>query len=560
MRTQSLLIAGAITIAAGLLFPLSGHILDVLLIFSVSLTAAVLIITFSARRASEVSGFPLLIVLAAMLRVALSVAGSKLILSQGSAGIIIGFLGGIFVRENFVLTILAFGILTVVIFGIISRAVKSISQTTDEFVADIVPARQINIDSDLDAGLIDQNQAIELRDKIAFETGFFVSMAGAAKFILCAAVIELMVVVVDIAVSIGTAQAPAVTAQMSAGYSLYEGLQNGDLKIHATLGAGVITQISALLAAVACGCLVRKTSVQSAGDGRFVGEKAAERIKVVSSEVLYPLTAESQYGNAIVPAQTQTVAEDLEWFDESECIENERDNFSQTEVPSSEGLRRDLIKSEIKGVFELGLGLWKTAHDSDYYNSIAELIESKSDDEAKTVLMAAESIKALPVTLPVNIAMRLAQKGFRCLLIDLDLQRDAVSKVFDIDNDAPKETMKQQATAAGTPTCVSNLSVWTASRHHAVGKVDKDSDAVNMRQVIADLQSQYDRLVVYAPNIKLLGDWDSVAVWARTVMLFGKDADAKDALESSYMTDFYNLLISCGCDILQPNEVFAEMR
>lgn len=560
MRTRTLLIAGVATITTGLLLPLSGRVLDVLLIFSLSLTIAVLIITFSARRAVEVLGFPLLIVLAAMLRMALSVAGSKLILSQGSAGTIIGFLGDIFVRENFVLTILALGVLTVIIFGIISRAAKSISHTTEEFVTDIVPARQISIDKDLNTGLIDHSQAIRLRDGIARETGFFIAMTGAAKFILCAAVIELMIVVVDIVASIATAQGPPATAQMSAGYSLYEGLQNGHLKIHATLGAGMITQISALLAAMACKYLVRKTYVPCAAGGQFGRGKATERVKVVSSEVPFPPAAESQYGNAVVAIQAQATAEDVEWLDGSQCIENGKDDFSQTVPSSTKALGHDLLTSEIECVFESSPYLWKAADDSGYYGAITELIESKSGDDAKTILMTAESAKELPVTVPVNIAIRLARKGQRCLLIDFDLKRDAISSVFDINPQLAADTVYREAFTTASPTGINNLWVWSASRLTNTDKDGENHEPVNIEKALTSLENRYDRVVVYAPDMGRLADLEGIAACVQGAMLFGGEVELPDAIGDSAMRDFYKFLVSCGCNILQPRDVFAGLH
>lgn len=560
MRTKTLLIAGAVTVAAGFLLPLPDYILDVLLIFSLSLTAAVWIITFSARRAAEVSGFPLLIVLAAMLRMSLSAAGSKLILSQGSAGTIIGFFGGMLVRENFVLTILGFGALTVLIFSSISGAVKSISRTAEEFVADIVSARQNSIDNHLDAGLIDHSQAVELHNRIARETGFFAAMAGAAKFLLCAAVVELVIVLVDIVGSIVTSQGAPATAQISAGYSLYEGLQNGDLRIHATLGAGVITQISALLAVVACKYLVRKTYLPCAGDGEFIAEEAAERVKVISSEVLSPPAAKSHYGDTIVAAQAETVAQDVQWLDGPQCIENKKDDFGRKTPSPIENLGQDLLTSEIERALDPGLYLWKTADDKDYYGAITELIESKSGDGKKTILMAAESIEALPVTVPVNIAMHLARKDQRCLLVDFDLQRDAISEVFDIDRKGPNDAVQREAITTGSPTCINNLWVWSMSR---LIKTDKDSenhDPVNIKQAIASLESRYDKLIVYAPGIGRLADWQSVAACAQAAMLFGGELGLPDAVGDSSMADFFELLISCGCNILQPEEILAGLR
>ncbi len=556
MRTKTLLLAGVVTVAAGFLLPLPDYILDVLLIFSLSLTAAVWIISFSASGAAEVSGFPLLIVLAAMLRMSLSAAGSKLILSQGSAGTIISFFGGMLVRENFVLAILGFGVLTVLIFSSISAAVGTIGRTAEEFVADIVCRRQNSIGNHLDAGLLDHGQAVELRNKIARETRFFTAMAGAARFLLCAAVVELVIVLVDILGSIVASQGALATGHISAGHSLYEGFQNGDVRIHATLGAGVIAQLSALLAVVACKYLVRKTSLLCVSDSEFFAEEASERVKVVSSEVLSPPAAKSYYGSAVVAAQTETVAQDVQWLDEPQCIENEKDDFAR-EVPlPAEGLGQDLLTGEVEHAFEPCVHLWKTADGKDYYDDITELIESKSGDGTKTILMAAESAKELPVTVPVNIAIHLARKDQRCLLIDFDLQRDAISKVFDIDPQVPDGVLQREAITTPSPTGVDNVWVCPVSR---LTSATKDNNTVNIKQAIASIEDRYDRLILYAPVIGRLADWQSVATCAQAAMLFGGEPGLPEAVGNYPIGDFCKLLISCGCNILQPGDILAGL-
>jgi len=547
---RTLFIAGVIAVIAGLLFPLPARILDVLLIFSVSLTAAVLIITFSARGALQVQGFPLLIVLVTMLRMALSVACSRLILSRGNAGIIVSLFGNIVVRNNCVLAILVFGALAIVIFKTICKAVKDISRAATEFTADIVPIKQISIDSDLNAGVINENQALNLRSKIAREAGFFVAMAGAARFILCAAVIELVIVAVNIMASMAMGIVGGTTAGVS-------------IKTYTTLavGAGMMTQIPALVAAVASGYLVRKSSV-SAGASNELAEQAAERIKVVarvrapfcdlfqgsSNEVAPTQVEELKYGNTVNSAEPveyidaelteitnpaaianieteKIVSEDLEWADESQSVGNEDEKEY------------------------LSLWVWEEIKDSDYYEAIAELIESKGGSRTaltKTTLMAAESAEELPVTIPVNVAVHLAQKNQKCLLIDLDLRRGAISKVFDIDSAERSNRARGEAIA----TCISNLRVWPASNFN---KGDGDSDVTNIKDVIARLESRYERLIVYAPNIKLLADGYRIAGCVGAAMLFG----SKSKVESSSISDFYKLLIGSGCEILKPTEVFA---
>ena len=565
---RTLFTAVVIAVIAGLLLPLPAYILDVLLIFSVSLTAAVLIITFSARGALQVQGFPLLIVLATMLRMALSVACSRLIVSRGNAGTIVSLFGSIAVRNNCVFTILVSGALAIVIFRTICKSAKDIRRAATEFTADIVPIKQISIDSDLNAGVINESEALNLRSKIAREAGFFVAMAGAARFILCAAVIELVIVIVNIVASMAIGIVGGTTAGIS-------------IKTYTTLavGAGLMTEIPALVAALASGYLVRKSSVSPAANDELA-EQALERIKVGGgvrapfcdllqgrpNEIAATQAQELEYGNAVnfaepveyidaeiteitnpaASANIETgkiVSEDLEWVDESRPSEG----LDESQYIGNEDEKNDL-----------SLWVWEEIKDSDYYEAIAELIESRGGSRTqpfrragrtaptKTTLMAAESVEELPVTIPVNVAVRLAQRNQKCLLIDLDLKRGAISKVFDIDSGDGSNRVRGEAIA----TCINNLWVWAASNFD---KDDGNTEVTNIKDMIARLESQYERLVVYAPNIKLLADRCRITDCVGAAILFG----SKSKIESSSISDFHKLLKSSGCEILKPTEVFA---
>ncbi len=207
---------------------------------------------------------------------------------------------------------------------------------------------------------------------------------------------------------------------------------------------------------------------------------------------------------------------------------------------------------------DLSLCVWEAIKDSDYYEAIAELIESRGGSRTqpfrkagrsaptKTTLMAAESVKELPVTIPVNIAVHLAQRNQKCLLIDLDLKRGVISKVFDIDSGDGSNRVRGEAIA----TCINNLWVWAASNFN---KGDGETEVTNIKDVIARLESRYERLVVYAPNIKLLADRCRIADCVGAAILFG----SKSKIEGSSISDFHKLLKSSGCEILKPTEVFA---
>jgi hypothetical protein len=500
-----------IAVVAGLLFPPSAHILDVFWIFSLSLTAAVLIITFSARGALEVAGFPSLIVLATMLRIAISVASSKQTISQNNSSTILNFVGSVFVRNNSVFAVLFFGMLTIIIFGIIYKAVKSIRYTSTEFTTNIVPIKQTSIDSDFNTKIIDSTCALNLREKVGREATFFISMAKVGGFILCAAVIELTTIIVNIFGGVTTGATTLTGPEVS-------------VKAYTSaIGAGMTIEITALLIAVASAHLVRKSCLSAVANDGIPKIEFAKRIKVVANEMLSQEPVELQDGNSLFATQAETIVEELEWFDESQCLEdtnqkNELDNW-----------------------------LWNTANDSNHYEEISELILSKSADGTKTILMAAESTTELPVTVPVNIAMRLAEKQQKCLLIDLDFERGAISKVFDIDYRDLEERTRAIAT------CINGLRVWPAI---SAGKDNRAPDAGSLKQALNDFKGQYDCLIVYAPNIKLLDNCKSIADCIEAVMFFGPAGKT----EGSGVNELHTILNSHGCEILKPVEVFSKLH
>lgn len=555
-RNNFLLTAALVAVAVGFLFPPSAHILDVFVIFSVSLTATALMITLSARSALQVLGFPLLIMLATMLRMALSVASAKLILSQGDAGTVINFFGSVLVRNNCMLAILIFGILAAFIFGVIYRTVVGIGRTASNFIADIAPSKDIGIDNDLIAGVISDKRALNLRRKVVLESGFFAKMNAAAKLVLCDVVIALAIFIFNVAAPKAVGVAGSATT----------------LKTYTILavGAGMVALISALLTALASRYLIRKSFLLARCTD-------TERIKVISNEVNPPRRTQCQelrHDNIVSSDESlgrpnakksvwgspdgswcdiggltdeKVIVEDIEWVDKPPSIESRFPNNDEQD--------------------DLYVWACEEIKDADNYETIAELIESKTSGiggQDKTILMAAENVEELPVTIPVNIAMRLAQKNQRCLLIDLDLERDAIAKVFDVDSVA----VGKGAEAKAIGTCIGNLWVWVpqtqkrafgsasgglwpASLPSSSDKVDK----ANLKKTISSLEDQYDSLIVYAPNVEMLGELANTADCFKKVMFFGP----KSGAVGSAISYFYKFLSDYGCEVLKPVEVFAEI-
>ena len=514
-RNEFLFAVGAIAIIFGLLFPPSSHLLDVLLIFAISLTASVLIITFSARSTLQVLSFPLLIVLATMLRMSLSVASAKLLLFRGDAGAIINLFGKVFAGKNTALATLTFCVLVVAVFVIIFKAVKNISRISTDFISQIIPVKQLSINAELNAGAIDSDKAFTLRTELARETGFFIAMTGTARFLLCAAIIELLIIFINTAASIAIGVAGKTTSTSSA-------------QTYATLaiGAGILLQLCAVIAVIASKYLVRK-SFEGAQSDDPLEREAAERIKVVASEVASCESRDSQFNSRLIePLQQQDNIADVD-IDAEQATTEDTEWCDESQQTITEDHAADLNAS-----------LWKQIKQSDNYDAIADLIGGKTDKPAKTILMAAENPKELPVTVPVNIAMRLAQNNRKVLLVDLDFERNAIAKVFEI------EAGKSEAKAI--PTCISNLWLLPAS------EVSK-TQSVTYPQVITNIQTKYDHIIIYAPDMRILTDTDKLIDYLGAAMLFGSD-------KSPSIKNLYKLLTASGCDIdiLKPEQILAE--
>jgi hypothetical protein len=407
--------------------------------------------------------------------------------------------------------------------------------------------KHVLIGRDLHAGVINESQACDRQAQIEREAGFLVAMRGTAKFLLCDSVIELVIIVVSISVSLAMCVAtPEPASIVAETYGIL------------AVGAGVITQASVLITAMACGYLVRKSSVCPApidsvrGWWRF----RPERIKVRASEVAPPGTKEPRCDETVL-ATSETEVVDSEFIEERAGQIN--DPVATAHIQGDEELSGSCeYQTSDSDTEEDTLSLW--AHDeiadASGYEAIAELIEKKSCGEAEAILMAGARVEELPVTIPVNVGMLLAKKDQRCLLIDFDSERDAIARVFDIDFDIRNGGIdsKDKKEHLGIPSCVENLWVWPASNfcrdHGGTGEMGP-------KDLIARLGSEYDRLLIYAPNAGSLIDWEQFANCVQIAMVFGDPGPGSNG-DNSRICDFQKLLVDCGCKVLKPADIYAE--
>ncbi|MDB5652846.1 MAG: flagellar biosynthesis protein FlhA, partial [Tardiphaga sp.] len=230
---------------------------------AISITMSILILMTSLfiQTPLEFSSFPTVLLISTMMRLSLKMASTRLILSHGhegtaAAGHVIEAFGNFVMGGNFVIGIIVFAILVIVNFVVITKGSGRIAEVAARFTLDAMPGKQMAIDADLSAGLIDEAVAKKRRKDLEDESGFFGAMDGASKFVRGDAIAGLLIVFINIlgGIIIGVAQQGLSFSEAARSYTLL------------TVGDGLVTQIPALIVSTAAGLLVSKAGITGAAD------------------------------------------------------------------------------------------------------------------------------------------------------------------------------------------------------------------------------------------------------------------------------------------------------
>ena len=243
---ETYLAIGVVIIVGLLIVPLPAMALDGLLALSIGLSILVLLVAISSNDPLEFSVFPSLLLLITLLRLGLNVSSTRLILSHGAAGKVIDAFGNFVIGGNYVVGLVIFMILVVINFMVITKGAGRIAEVAARFTLDAMPGRQMSIDADLSAGLIDEAEAKARREEIARYADFYGSMDGAAKFVRGDAAAGLVITAINLigGFIIGMTQQNLSAAESLATYT------------RLTVGDGLVTQIPALIVSTAAGMLV----------------------------------------------------------------------------------------------------------------------------------------------------------------------------------------------------------------------------------------------------------------------------------------------------------------
>ena len=245
-RAELGLAVAVVLIIALIVVPLPAILLDLCLAASIGLSLVVLLVSLYTTNPLDFSGFPALLLLLTLFRIGLNVSSTRLILTHGHAGKVIEAFGNFVVGGNYAVGIVIFLLLLGINFIVITKGAGRIAEVAARFTLDAMPGKQMAIDADLSAGLIDEKDARARRDEIARTADFYGAMDGASKYVKGDAVLGLMVLVVNIlgGIFIGVIQRDMPLAKAAGTYTLL------------TVGDGLVSQIPALIISTAAGLMV----------------------------------------------------------------------------------------------------------------------------------------------------------------------------------------------------------------------------------------------------------------------------------------------------------------
>lgn len=285
MNTADILVSFLVVGIIGLIIiPLPAFVLDFLIIVNLTVGMNILLITLFTKNVLEFSTFPTVLLISTMFRLGLNLSSTRLILTQGNGGQVIDAFANVVAGSNYLVGIILFVIIMIVQLVVVTNGAGRVSEVSARFTLDAMPGKQMAIDSDLNSGLISEEEARKRRKNLQREADFFGSMDGASKFVKGDAIASLLITVINM---IGGALIFSMNGQMTMGeaFSTFGKLSIGD---------GLVSAIPALLISVASGIMVTRSD----NDSTF-GKDISE--DVLRNPMLFRIMGFILFALAIVP-------------------------------------------------------------------------------------------------------------------------------------------------------------------------------------------------------------------------------------------------------------------
>ncbi len=248
---NDLIFAGLLVVVIALIIvPLPPVIMDVLIAGNIAISLIVLLVSLFLKEPLDFAAFPSVLLFVTLYRVSINIAASRLILLNGYAGEVIASFGNFVVAGNFIVGVIVYIIITVVQFIVITKGSERVAEVAARFTLDAMPGKQMSIDADLNAGLIDANEAKNRRKKIEKESTFFGAMDGSNKFVRGDSIASIVITIVNLIGGI-------LIGWLQRGLDIMSSIQTYSLL---TVGCGLVIQIPALLVSVATGMIITKAA------------------------------------------------------------------------------------------------------------------------------------------------------------------------------------------------------------------------------------------------------------------------------------------------------------
>lgn len=258
--------AAVVLIVVMMVLPLPTAVIDLLVTVNIATAVLVLLMSMNIRRALEFSSFPSLLLVLTLARLGLNVSTTRSILSKGDAGGVIHTFGSVVVAGNIVVGMVVFLILTVVQFIVVAQGAGRVAEVSARFTLDAMPGKQMAIDADLAAGLLDEEQARKRRKEVSDESDFYGAMDGASKFVKGDAIAGIVIVLVNLIGGL-------IIGVMQGGLGIGDAVQKYSLL---SIGDGLVSQVPALLLSVASGLIVTRAAGEQDLGGDVLGQFKAQ--------------------------------------------------------------------------------------------------------------------------------------------------------------------------------------------------------------------------------------------------------------------------------------------
>ncbi|MGE0230490.1 MAG: flagellar biosynthesis protein FlhA [Flavobacteriaceae bacterium] len=352
-RGDLALASGVIAILVVLILPLPPFALDMFLAISIVFSVLILMTALFIHTPLEFSAFPTVLLIATMLRLALNLASTRLILAEGhegtaAAGHVIEAFGNFVMGGNFVIGLIVFGILVIVNFVVITKGSGRIAEVAARFTLDAMPGKQMAIDADLSAGLIDEDTARKRRKDLEDESSFFGAMDGASKFVRGDAIAGLLITFINVigGIIVGVAQMGLTFGEAAQTYTLL------------TVGDGLVSQVPALIVSTAAGLLVSKAGVSGAADRALVDQLSGYPKALGMSAAVMGIMAllpgipmipflSLAAGAGVLAWRGDKTRKDAKASQERKVVEEEKAAAAAVEEPITSALHIDELKIEI---------------------------------------------------------------------------------------------------------------------------------------------------------------------------------------------------------------------